>query len=66
MRSLPDDTRTADWIAASDKPVLARACTRYALAFNTLDRDWLNGLFADDVQYGSQQVFDLHIVNQIL
>jgi hypothetical protein len=59
MRSLPDDTRTADWIAASDKPVLARACTRYALAFNTLDRDWLDGLFADDVQYGSQQVFDI-------
>lgn len=59
MRSLPDDTRTADWIAASDKPVLAQACTRYALAFNTLNRDWLDGLFADDVQYGSQQVFDI-------
>lgn len=59
MRPLPDDTLTAEWISASDQPLLARACARYALAFNTLDRDWLDGLFADDVQYGSQQVFDI-------
>jgi hypothetical protein len=59
MRPLPDDTLTAEWISASDQPLLAQACTRYALAFNTLDRGWLDGLFADDVQYGSQQVFDI-------
>lgn len=59
MRPLPDDTPTADWISASDKPLLAQACVRCALAVNTLDRGWLDDLFAEDVQYGSQQVFDI-------
>ena len=53
MRPLPHDPRTAEWIAASHKPALAEACVRYALAFNTLERSWLAGLLADDVQYGS-------------
>ncbi len=59
MRPLPEDSRAAEWIAASHKPDVAAACTRCALAVNTLDRGWLDGLFADDVQYGSQQVFDI-------
>ena len=59
MRPLPHDPRTTEWIATSHKPALAEACVRYALAFNTLDRSWLAGLLADDVQYGSQQVFDI-------
>jgi len=59
MRPLPHDPRTAEWIAASHKPDVAAACARCALAVNTLDRGWLEGLFADDVQYGSQQVFDI-------
>ncbi len=59
MRPLPHDPRTTEWIAASHKPALAEACVRYALAFNTLERAWLAGLLADDVQYGSQQVFDI-------
>jgi hypothetical protein len=59
MRSLPEDARTAEWISASRNPAVAAACARCALALNTLDRGWLDGLFADDVQYGSQQVFDI-------
>lgn len=59
MRPLPHDPRTTEWIATSHKPALAEACVRYALAFNTLERNWLAGLLADDVQYGSQQVFDI-------
>ena len=53
MRPLPHDPRTTEWIAASLKPALAEACVRYSLAFNTLERAWLAGLLADDVQYGS-------------
>lgn len=59
MRPLPHDPRTTEWIVTSHKPALAEACVRYALAFNTLERAWLAGLLADDVQYGSQQVFDI-------
>ena len=59
MRPLPDDARTAEWISASHNPAVAAACARCALALNTLDRGWLDDLFAEDVQYGSQQVFDI-------
>jgi hypothetical protein len=59
MRSLPEDARTAEWISASRNPAVAAACARCALAVNTLDRGWLDDVFADDVQYGSQQVFDI-------
>ena len=44
MRPLPHDPRTTEWIAASHKPALAEACVRYALAFNTLERSWLDTL----------------------
>lgn len=58
-RILPDAGGIQQWIATSKDAALAERCVRYALAFNTLDAEWLDGLFSDTVTYESQQVFDI-------
>lgn len=52
-------TRAEDkWIAGvNDKPA-ARFALHYALAFNTLDSEWLAGRLTKSVRYESQSVFD--------
>ena len=50
--------RLSEWIARFPKPSPAEFCVRYALAFNTLKSDWLSGVLAPFVTYGSQSVFE--------
>jgi len=37
--------------------LVAEACVRYAMAFNSLDVDWLIGILSPTVKYESQSVF---------
>ena len=37
--------------------MVAEACVRYAMAFNSLDVDWLIGVISPAVKYESQSVF---------
>ena len=37
--------------------MVPEACVRYAMAFNSLDVDWLIGIFSPAVEYESQSVF---------
>ena len=58
---LPINEATEGWIAAQKNAELARAYVGYACAYNTLDEQWLEGLFAEDVKYESQSSFDTRV-----
>jgi hypothetical protein len=54
---LPDKESIKEWISAKGDSLVAEACVRYAMAFNSLDVDWLIGVLSPDVKYESQSVF---------
>lgn len=46
------------WRAESNSPASAALCLRYALAFNTLNFQWLDEVLSREVSYESQSVLD--------
>ncbi|MBA3006799.1 MAG: hypothetical protein KJ900_01555 [Proteobacteria bacterium] len=53
-----DDAQLNGWCDEFPDTAQALLCVRYALAFNTMDADWLKGTFASTVTYGSQSVLE--------
>jgi hypothetical protein len=58
IRDLPDDESVGRWIHSQDDTALAVACVHYAMAFNSLDESWLDGVLARSITYESQSVFE--------
>lgn len=57
-RQLPNDKQIVLWMSDQGGTAIAAACNRYALALNTLDASWLDGIFSEFVSYESQSVFE--------
>jgi hypothetical protein len=51
-----DDEQLTRWCNQFPKNAQAMLCVRYALAYNTMDVNWLKGTLAPTVTYGSQSV----------
>jgi len=51
-----DDFQLKQWITQFPDTAQAELCVRYALFFNSLNIDWLLGVLARTVTYGSQSV----------
>jgi hypothetical protein len=57
LREIPEDKDITAWIKAQANKLIAEACVRYALAFNSNEPDWLVGVLSPSIKYESQSVF---------
>jgi hypothetical protein len=56
LRELPVNDSISRWVDEQESADSARACLRYAVAFNSLDASWLENSLSSFVTYDSQSV----------